>query len=238
MNLRMVGLLSSAMALFAIALSHAFDSDLEKVAGACPAAAAWISAHRSPHADQRDSDHTFTHPALRTALRQRADNDQRARDRWLASGLRTDSKEAKATSQVDASNAAWLKREIARSGFPTPAQVGRQGVSDAWLLVQHADGDPDFQANVLGMLEPRVLEGDIPASDYAMLVARVRINQGKPQRYGTQFTSDPERSGGMRPSPVEDELHLDERRAHMGLMPLRDYECALRATYTVAPAQK
>ena len=156
----------------------------------------------------------------------------------MASGLHTDSTEAEASRQMDASNTAWLKREIERSGFPKPAQVGAQGVSDAWLLVQHADGDPDFQASVLGMLEPRVLDGSIPASDYAMLVDRVRINQGKPQRYGTQFTSDPERSGGMRPSPVEDELHLDERRAHMGLMPLRDYECALRATYTVAPAQK
>lgn len=238
MNLRPVSLLSLAMGFFAIAPSHALDSDLERVAVSCPAAAAWISAHRSPHPGQRDPDHTFSNPALRAALRQRADSDQRARDVWMASGLRTDSKEAEATRQLDASNTAWLKHEIARSGFPVPAQVGAQGVSDAWLLVQHADGDPDFQAKVLGMLEPRVLEGSIPASDYAMLVDRVRLNRGKPQRYGTQFGSDPERAGEIRLAPVEDEAHLDQRRAHMGLMPLRDYECALRATYVSGSTQK
>jgi hypothetical protein len=238
MNPRMVSLLLLATGLFAIAPSRAADNELERVAASCPAAAAWISAHRSPHADKRDADHTFSSPGLRTALRQHADGDQRARDAWMASGLRTDSKEAEASRQVDASNTAWLKREIARSGFPTPAQVGTQGVGDAWLLVQHADGDPAFQAKVLGMLEPRVSDGSIPASDYAMLVDRVRINQGKPQRYGTQFANNPGESGGMRLSPVEDEAHLDERRAGMGLMPLRDYECALRATYLVGPAQK
>lgn len=127
------------------AYTEAADDDLAKVAASCPAAAAWIKAHRgAPQPAANENGQAPSQPALRIELQQRAGRDQQARAAWVAAGLRVDSKEAEATRQVDASNTAWLKGVIARSGFPTPQQVGNQGVSDAWLLVQHADADPRF----------------------------------------------------------------------------------------------
>ncbi|WP_109127229.1 DUF6624 domain-containing protein [Dyella sp. C11] len=214
------------------------DDELRRVAVSCPAAAAWIRAHRaSSLATKRDDDHALSAPALRDALSDRVKKDQQARDAWMAAGLRADSKEAEAVASVDAANTSWLKGVVARAGFPLPTQVGKQGVMDAWLLVQHADRDPAFQSSVLAQLEPRAKDGTIRPSDYAMLVDRVRINQGKPQLYGSQFTGDPSKPGDMHMEPVEDAAHLDERRSGMGLMPSGDYECALRATYAVEPAR-
>jgi hypothetical protein len=214
------------------------DDVLARVAASCPAAAAWIKANGVQQTASRDSGRTFSEPALRTALQQHAERDQQVRDAWMAAGMSLDSKEGKAMQQVDASNLAWLKSVIARSGFPTPEQVGIEGVTDAWLLVQHADSDPAFQSHVLGLLEPRAHDGTIRASDYAMLVDRVRINQGKPQLYGSQFVGDAAKPSDMHQSPVEDPAHLDERRAHMGLMPMRDYECSLHAMYATDPISK
>lgn len=214
------------------------DDVLARVAASCPAAATWIKANAVQQAKSRDSGRTFAEPALRTALQQHADRDQQVRDALMAVGMRLDSKEAKTMQQVDATNLAWLKSVIARSGFPTPEQVGIQGVTNAWLLVQHADSDPAFQSHVLGLLEPRAHDGTIRASDYAMLVDRVRINQGKPQLYGSQFVGDAAKPSDMHQSPVEDTAHLDERRAHMGLMPMRDYECSLHAMYATDPVPK
>lgn len=216
----------------------AVDDGMARIAAACPAAASWITAQKAQQAASRDDDHTFSEPALRTSLQQRMQRDQQVRDAWLAAGMSPESKEFKAMHQVDAANTAWLKGVIDHSGFPTPQQVGRQGVDDAWLLVQHADADPAFQSHVLAMLEPRVHDGSIRGSDYAMLFDRVRTNQGKPQLYGSQFAGDAAKPGEMHLSPVEDLAHLDERRARLGLMPMHDYECALRATYAASPARK
>lgn len=214
-----------------VAHAQADDEGLRRVEVSCPAAAAWIHAH-SPSSDgKRDDAPIPSDPDLSKALGERAKRDQQARNAWMATGLRSGTKEAAAVAAIDSANTAWLKDVVQRSGFPAPAQVGKQGVIDAWLLVQHADRDPAFQSAILVQLEPRAQDGTIRASDYAMLVDRVRISQGRPQLYGSQFTADPSKSIGMHREPVEDVAHLDERRARMGLMPSQDYECALRATY-------
>ncbi len=48
----------------------------------------------------------------------------------------------------------------------------------------------------------------------AYLEDRVLTAQGKPQLYGTQFQGEGKTFG---PQPIEDEEHLDERRACVGL---------------------
>lgn len=88
------------------------------------------------------------------------------------------------------------------------------------------------------MLEPRVRDGSIRGADVAMLIDRVRVGQGRPQLYGSQFTGDAAKPGDMHLLPVEDPAHLDERRARMDMMPMHDYACALRATYAASPGQK
>lgn len=55
-----------------------------------------------------------------------------------------------------------------------------------------------------------------------------RNTDGRPQRYGTQFTQV---AGDLAPSPIEDPDDLDERRAAVGLPPFAEYEARMRDSY-------
>jgi hypothetical protein len=103
--------------------------------------------------------------------------------------------------------------------------VGYNGVSSAWLLMQHADTDPAFQARWLPVIAKRARSGDLSMQQYAFLTDRVLWHQGKKQLFGTQITSD---NGQFTPEPLADEAHLDQRRKSIGLMPIADYLCLIR----------
>ena len=63
-------------------------------------------------------------------------------------------------------------------------------------------------------------KGTVPRSHIAYLTDRVAVNEGRPQRYGTQFTLV---DGKMVPQPIENLDELDERRADMGLQSMAEY---------------
>ena len=54
----------------------------------------------------------------------------------------------------------------------------------------------------------------------ASLTDRVLLAEGTKQRYGTQVTVV---DGKWTPRPLEDEAHVDKRRAAAGLSPLAEY---------------
>lgn len=224
------------------------DPQDQAIAAACPGVARWQAAQRASHASQtdeaiaaRDAARHFSAPEERRQLLQRAQADQQVREAANAAnqGPDPDGKSARAVYKhayaVDGDNLTWLKAQVQKSGFPTVAQVGEQGMSAAFLLVQHADRDPAFQASVLQTLKSRGNDKGIKNSDFALLTDRVLRALKKPQRYGTQFDPDPAHSGKMVMAPVEDEAHLDERRARMGLLPIADYRCVLDVIYGTAP---
>jgi hypothetical protein len=68
--------------------------------------------------------------------------------------------------------------------------------------------------------------GEVSPTDMAYLVDRVRVGEGRPQVYGTQFCTDP--SGQFGPHPIEEEAKVDERRASVGLGPLDEYRKTMR----------
>ena len=156
--------------------------------------------------------------------------DQQAREQVFQRGGPPDAKAVQALLSVDRANLEWLAASLAEHGFPTVEQVGKDGVSDAFLLVQHADADPLLQQSVLESLRPRLENAGIRKSEFALLTDRVLTSQGKPQRFGTQFRQA--KDGSFELKDTEDMAHLDERRKQMDLMPLPVYECVLRASYT------
>lgn len=81
----------------------------------------------------------------------------------------------------------------------------------------------------LGLLEAAVEAGEAEAKDLAYLFDRVRVAEGQPQRYGTQFTIT---NGQLEPAPLEDPANVDERRASVGLMPLAEYVELTRKMYS------
>ena len=91
-----------------------------------------------------------------------------------------------ATCAQDRANTEWLKADLRENGWPTVSRVGPLADRHAWLLVQHADHDPAFQREVLGLLERLVETKETSLRNYGMLHDRVATGEGRPQRYGTQ----------------------------------------------------
>jgi hypothetical protein len=121
---------------------------------------------------------------------------------------------------IDQDNTAWLKAALARRGWPLISRDGKDADNQAWLLVQHADMDPAWQAQVLAQLTDLAPKGETNVKNYAYLFDRVAMKHGGPQRYGTQGHC----VGAGKWSPFDDEPgDLDARRATVGLPSEADY---------------
>jgi hypothetical protein len=155
-----------------------------------------------------------TNDKLRGELQEMSALDQAARKRIISTGS---PELARIVEDVDRVNTARLKQILDESGWPTITRVGVTGAHDAWLLAQHADRDPALQKRCLDLMATLVKTGEATAKDWAYLVDRVAIAEGKKQIYGTQFGPD------HRPLPLEDEAHVDARRRQVGLGTLADY---------------
>jgi hypothetical protein len=190
----------------------------------CPGATAFIESERKREAMHQQAELSPTQPGLSTELKEMSVRDQDARRVWIAGGQ--DAAVWNATvASIDANNLARLKSIVAQFGFPTLAMAGREGVQAAWLLTQHADADPAFQKHALALLEAASSDGVQPG-DIAMLSDRIRVHEGKPQRFGSNFDLKK-----LEPTPIEDPEHVDERRAQVHLMPMSDYRCEMRLMY-------
>ena len=171
-----------------------------------------------------------TRPALQRELLLREQQDQQGRNALFGKSLDKAAADAAAAFlvQVDASNLHRLLQIIRLDGLPTARMVGYDGVSAAWLLIQHSDTDPAFQERMLPLIEQRARRGELRLQEYALLYDRVQVAHHKPQRYGSQFKQEGQ---DMVPGLTEDPSHLDVRRRAMGLLPMADYQCALRTIY-------
>jgi hypothetical protein len=127
---------------------------------------------------------------------------------------------------LDARNTADLKALLEMHHWFTISAFGERADNDAWLLVQHADQDREFQRRVLAILEPLVAQHETRPEHYAYLFDRLAADAGapggpKPQRYGTQGRCVGK--GKWEPNEVEDPANLDLRRASVGLMSEAEY---------------
>jgi hypothetical protein len=119
---------------------------------------------------------------------------------------------------VHDANAGRLAAIMDRHGWPGEPQVGADGAEAAWLIAQHAIGQPAVQREALTALREATKRGDAPPLQAAMLEDRIRALEGRPQRYGTQFDWDAD--GELSPLPIEDPDGVDDRRRMLGLAPL------------------
>jgi len=173
--------------------------------------------------------------ALRGALLRRVRDDQAVRRQLieaLQAGRAPDSLLIARMLAVDTANTAWLRTVVGACGWPGRSLVGADGADAAFLLVQHADRDTAFQAAVLPLLERAYRAGDATGQQVALLTDRVAKARGRPQVYGTQANIV---GGRVVLTPIADSVHVDARRASVGLMPLRDYVRSLDSLYTARP---
>ncbi|MXW67599.1 MAG: hypothetical protein F4Z72_11470 [Gemmatimonadales bacterium] len=156
---------------------------------------------------------------LRDELLEMARRDRTVRAELVASGELFGGYESR-MALVHERNARGLRRIIESIGWPGADVVGADGAEAAWIVLQHAIGEPDLLRRALPLLQAAARDGRASPGHAAMLEDRIRFFEGRPQRYGTQFDWDAD--GNLSPGDVEDPQGLDERRRAVGLPPLAD----------------
>jgi hypothetical protein len=157
-----------------------------------------------------------SNPTLRKRLMSMLKSDQEVRsDRWRAEKKEESQDEAMA--KVDAENLPQVEAIIGRSGFPDAAQVGRNGVSALFFLVQHTM-KLSLMKQALAQAKPLYEKGDLPPVYFALLTDRIQLMQHNAQIYGTQFAVD--RKGGFL-FPIADFANVNQRRLQMRMAPLK-----------------
>ncbi|PYQ39288.1 MAG: hypothetical protein DMG99_16605 [Acidobacteria bacterium] len=122
--------------------------------------------------------------------------------------------------EVHIRNAARLRALISEHGWPVEDIVGKDGSEAAWLIAQHAIGEPEFQRMALSLLQAATVNRTIPAWHAAYLEDRIAMQEGRPQRFGTQWMDDPH-DGLIRPWKLAEPENVNCLRATVGLDPLR-----------------
>jgi hypothetical protein len=117
---------------------------------------------------------------------------------------------------VHVKNAARLRALIERHGWPAEDIAGQDGAEAAWLIAQHAIGEPEFQRRALLRMQECAADGRVPPWHAAYLEDRIAMYEGRPQRFGTQWIDDPS-DGRSRPWRLADPLVVNELRASVGL---------------------
>ena len=153
--------------------------------------------------------------ALRQELLAMRDEDLRVREELIAAnelgGAYVPKMEA-----VHKRNASRLRDLIALHGWPSEDIAAKDGSEAAWLIAQHAIGEPELQRHVLQTLHASIAKGHVPAWQAAYLEDRIAMYEGRPQRYGTQWLDDP-RDGRTRPWTLADPTNVNTLRAEVGL---------------------
>lgn len=124
--------------------------------------------------------------------------------------------------EIDKSNTAWLKSNVAAHGWFRSSVEGERASRGAWLIAQHADNEPAFQREVLLLLEPLVGAGETSGSNYAYLYDRVAVGSNRPQRYGTQGRCVAK--DVWSPNDLEDPDRVEALRAEIGIGSLAEYQ--------------
>lgn len=161
---------------------------------------------------------TFMDESLEKALLDMESRDRALRAELTASG-ELDQQYHPRLESVHRANSARLRRIITVFGWPGSTLVGARAAQAAWRIALHAVSDPSFMRLCRDLLKTASERGDAPRWQFAMLDDRIRVYEGRPQRYGTQL-----RHGrhGPEPHPLDNQANVDSMRLQAGLPPLKE----------------
>jgi hypothetical protein len=128
----------------------------------------------------------------------------------------------------DSINLAAINGIIDKYGWLGKSVIGSRGNFTLWIVIQHAP--LDVEQKYLPLLEKSVADSESRPVDLAYLKDRVLMYEGKKQIYGTQAKLG-KASQIMEIWPIEDDAHVNERRAKVGLSTVEEYAKQLDAVY-------
>jgi hypothetical protein len=152
-----------------------------------------------------------SNPALRGQIERLYKMDQQVRQQQ---GF-----DAAEMQQVDRDNSAAVQKILDQFGVPTFSLVGPEAAGDFILMVQHQPAG--FRARVLPQLKQDVDKGEADPDSFAKVYDRSQFDLGKPQLYGEQLICNAGEK--MHEAPIEDEAHVNDRRAQFGLLRVEIY---------------
>ncbi len=128
--------------------------------------------------------------------------------------------------KLHSSNAAVLNEIIDTIGYPSIDLVGEEASDAAWLVIQHAIGQPDFMRKCKEMLEISVNKNSANKINLAYLTDRIAVLEGKQQLFGTQFDWD--ENGELSANLFDDLQSVNQRRKSIGLNSLEEQTKIIR----------
>jgi len=122
--------------------------------------------------------------------------------------------------KLDVINRDKVKAILDRYGWLGKEDVGEQGSTTLFLVIQHSDLATQLQ--YLPMIERATKEGKVAAADLALLQDRVALAQGKKQTYGSQIQRN-QSTGKYFVRPLIDPENVNKRRKEVGLSTIEEY---------------
>lgn len=117
---------------------------------------------------------------------------------------------------------AELLTMVPPEGWFLKSVYGERAAGAAFLIVQHSG--LEHWRRFVPVLEPLVAAGEVDGQSYGLMYDRLAVNEGRPQRYGTQMTCKAGKWVIDREN-LEDPDNADARRAALGFhRTLAEYE--------------
>lgn len=132
-------------------------------------------------------------------------------------------------SKQDSINKNIVSSILDRYGWLSARETSENANEALFLVVQHAD--LSTQLKYLPLLKEAVQKGKAKSANYALLIDRTNMKQGKFQVYGSQISGDA--NGNFYIYPIIDEPNVNIRRMSMGLTSLEEYAARFHINYVL-----
>lgn len=112
---------------------------------------------------------------------------------------------------ADAENLKALLKMVPPEGWFLKSRYGEKPANAAFHIIQHSDVAQ--WKRFVPVLEPLVVTGEVDGQSFGLMYDRLALNEGRPQRYGSQMKCE---AGKWVPDRLEDPARVEEWRKAMG----------------------
>lgn len=127
---------------------------------------------------------------------------------------------SKMKSQIGEGKFERVQSLLEQYGWPNYSKVGELAADALLLAINHHESDM-VREQFISQIKEACLAGEGSCMEYAKIQDRILVSKDEPQIYGMQFHYNSKRD--LEPFPVVDPEFVDQRRAVIGLEPLKVY---------------
>ncbi|MCD6366267.1 MAG: hypothetical protein J7L46_01865, partial [Bacteroidales bacterium] len=130
---------------------------------------------------------------------------------------------------INKDNLKEVENIIKTYGWPKRTEVGVDASNSVFMVLQHSN-KLELMKKYLPQLKKLVDINEADGGQYALMIDRINLKEGKNQIYGSQCTYDTINKKFYIDS-VEDIKNLNKRREQVGLQPIEEYLKSLNTMY-------